>query len=241
MILKNMYEKLKEFKDVKVQKLIIGLGYTIAVTEIGLGFSYTLITRKDSCTVNHNAGKISGQKIGNALEVLSDYQSNIISRTVLIALHNAVIDFDKISNAGKDAIELMNINPNDSVYMVGYFEPLVPVIKAKCPKFKIIEERMGSTTGSIPDDEWDSTVNIITSTSLINGSFDDISHKCRKARVNCLIGPSTPLAPEIFKNKNIHFLAGLKPLDHEKIIEAVSEGGGTKIFNKHCEKYTVKI
>ncbi len=241
MIMENIYKKLKQFKDVKIEKLIIGLGYTVAVTEIGLGFSYTLITRKDSCTVNHNAGKISGQKIGNALEVLADYQTDIISRTVLIALHNAVIDFKKITNAGKDTIGLMNINSDDSVYMVGYFEPLVPVIKSMCGKFKVIEERMGSTTGSISDNEWNSTVNIITSTSLINGSFDDISHKCRNARLNCLIGPSTPLNSEIFKDHNIHFLAGLKPIDYEKIIIAVSEGGGTKIFNKFCEKYTVKI
>ncbi len=187
MILAKMYEKLKEFKDLKIEKLVIGLGYTAVLTEIGLGLSYTLISRKDSCTVNHNAGKISGRKILEVLEILSDYETNIISRTILIALFNSTVDFDKISSAGSDAVELMGIRPEDCVYMIGYFEPLVKAIESRCRNLKIIEERHGETTADIDSGDWNSDANLITSTSLINGSFDDIARKCKKSRVNCLI------------------------------------------------------
>jgi len=65
-----MFEKLKKFKNVKIKKLVIGLGYTAALTEEGLGLSYTLISRKESCTVNPSAGSFAGRTIEDALEII---------------------------------------------------------------------------------------------------------------------------------------------------------------------------
>ena len=240
MIIKSIVEKLQKHADVKIKKLIIGLGYTAALTEAGLGLSYTMIARKDSCTVNPTAGLFAGKSIGSALEVIGNDIQNIINKTFLIALFNSVTDFKKISSAGPDAVELIDIKPEDDVFMIGYFGPLVAQIESRCKKLRIIEERHGETTQEIDSEKWNSDVNIITSTSLINGSFEDIARKCQKSRANCLMGPSTPLDPELYKGYNIGYLAGLKPLNYDKIIEIVSEGGGTKLFNKYCEKIVVK-
>ncbi len=240
MIVKKIYEKLKKFENVKILKLVMGLGYTAAHTEMGLGLSYTMISRKNSCTVNPLAGLFSGRTIKDALEVLGRDLNNIINRTVLIALFNSTIDFNKIKSAGRDAVEILDIKRGEQVYMIGYFEPLVPAIKSKSENLKIIEERHGEVTDDIKAEDWKSEVNIITSTSIINQSFEDIVQKCLKARANCLMGPSTPLDPEFFNDCNIKYLAGLKPLDYNRIIDIVSEGGGTKLFNKHCEKIVIK-
>ena len=240
MILNKIFEKLKKFGNVKILRLVIGLGYTVAHTEMGLGFSYTLISRKDSCTVNPTAGSFAGKTMAEAVDIIGRDLNNIINRTVLIALFNSTVDFDALTSAGSDAVELMELNPDDRVFMVGYFEPLVAAIRSRCGNLKIIEERHGETTSAIDGAEWKSTANLITSTSLINGTFEDIAKKCARSRVNCLMGPSTPLDPELFKEHNITFLAGLKPLNYDRIIEIVSEGGGTKLFNKHCEKIVVK-
>jgi len=239
-VLNKMFEKLKKFKNVKIKKLVIGLGYTAALTEEGLGLSYTLISRKESCTVNPSAGSFAGRTIEDALEIIHRDIHGIINKTLLIALFNSTIDFGSLKSAGCDAVELMDLKRQDEVYMIGYFEPLVDSIKTRCASLKIIEERHGTTTGRIEAEEWKSDANIITSTSLINGTFEDIAKKCEKSRVNCLMGPSTPLDTDLFKEHNITFLAGLKPLNYDRIFEIVSEGGGTKLFNKHCEKIVVK-
>lgn len=235
-----MFEKLKKFKNVKIKKLVIGLGYTAALTETGLGLSYTLISRKESCTVNPSAGSFAGKTIGDALEIINRDVHGIINKTLLIALFNSTIDFGALKSAGCDAIELMSLKQMDEVYMIGYFEPLVDSIKNRCASLKIIEERQSTTTERIEAEDWKSDANIITSTSLINGTFEDIAKKCEKSRVNCLMGPSTPLDPDLFEKYNISLLAGLKPLNFDRILEIISEGGGTKLFNKHCEKIVVK-
>ncbi len=240
MILNKMFEKLKKFGGVRIERLVIGLGYTAALTGKGLGLSYTLISRKDSCTVNPTAGSFAGGTIGDALEVIGRDTGGIINRTILIALFNSTVDFGSLKNAGSDAVELMALRPQDRVYMVGYFEPLVAAVESRCASLKIIEERHGATTDVIEAGEWNSDANIITSTSLINGTFEDIARKCERSRANCLMGPSTPLDPELFEGRNIGFLAGLKPVNYERVLEIVSEGGGTKLFNRHCEKIVVR-
>lgn len=240
MVLNKMIEKLRKFAGVKIKRLVIGLGYTAALTETGLGLSYTLISRKESCTVNPDAGSFAGRTIGEALETIARDADGILNRTVLIALFNSTVDFGVLESAGSDAVELMALRPQDRVYMIGYFAPLIAQIENRCASLKIIEERHGSTTGGIESEEWDSDANVITSTSLINGTFEDIAKKCERSRINCLMGPSTPLDPELFEGRNIGLLAGLKPVDRERILEIVSEGGGTKLFNRHCEKIVIR-
>lgn len=240
MIIKKIIEKLSYFGNVKIIRLVIGLGYTVAHTETGLGLSYTMISRKDSCTVNPTAGSFAGRTIKEALEIINRDPDNINNRTILIALFNSTVDFDKLTNAGGDAVGIMDIKAGDEVFMIGYFEPLVASIKSRCKHLTIIEERHGLTTAEFKEEDWKSDVNIITSTSLINSSFEDIAAKCKKSRINCLMGPSTILEPEFFKEYNMSYLAGLKPLNYDRIIEIVSEGGGTKLFNKYCEKIVVK-
>jgi uncharacterized protein (DUF4213/DUF364 family) len=39
---------------------------------------------------------------------------------------------------------------------------------------------------------------VITATSIINHTFDEVSSYCKNAKEVCLVGPSTPLCPEIF-------------------------------------------
>jgi uncharacterized protein (DUF4213/DUF364 family) len=67
---------------------------------------------------------------------------------------------------------------------------------------------------------------IITSSTLLNGTAANLIQLSKNARI-CLVGPSTPLAPNLL-DLGIECLAGTIVTDIKKMIVAVSQGGDVK-------------
>jgi uncharacterized protein (DUF4213/DUF364 family) len=73
---------------------------------------------------------------------------------------------------------------------------------------------------------------IISATTLINETFDEIVAHTMSAREVILLGPSTPLLPEAFEGTPLTYLAGIQIIDRRKTLAIVSEGGGTRRLTK---------
>jgi hypothetical protein len=56
-----------------------------------------------------------------------------------------------------------------------------------------------------------------------------------------LLGPSTPLLPEIFKSLGVTMLSGLIVTDPSGILQVVSEGGGMRAFGDYVKKVNIRI
>jgi len=54
-----------------------------------------------------------------------------------------------------------------------------------------------------------------------------------------MLGPSTPMAPEFFKEKGIKLLSGVQVTDVESVLKIVSEAGGMGKFKKYVKKINV--
>ena len=103
-----------------------------------------------------------------------------------------------------DLLDVLALTKDDRVGMVGYFGPLVPVIKQRAGELIVFEENMARADGLLPGSSAAEilptcSVAIITATSIINNSFEPIAAAASTCRSKAVLGPSTPLAPACFQ------------------------------------------
>lgn len=243
----NLSERLIEFasklvKDLTVTEVRLGLGYTsVELSDDSLGLAWTPVGFDPSTTCTHvkTAGTIAGS---DALAVLKWLNSeNVIERAIGLAVFNAANS--KLVKEQKyleeEVVSLINIQPDEHVVMVGFFGPVIPKIKEIGCKFEIVELK-NDKPGVITPDEGkkalaECDVAILTSTSIINGTCDGLMESLNKPREAVLLGPSTPICPQVFKDTPITHLAGSLVLESKKIKQIISEGGGTRLLKKHLK------
>ena len=68
---------------------------------------------------------------------------------------------------------------------------------------------------------------IITATTLLNNTFEEIINLLGTPRAVAIMGPSTPLMPAIFRNTPVTHLGGAVVADSARVMRIISEGGGT--------------
>ena len=85
------------------------------------------------------------------------------------------------------------------------------------------------------------SVVILSATSLLNGTFDDVLSMASGAREICVIGPSAPLLPDIFRERGVTLLSGRRFTDADRLLRIVSEAGGTKCFGPVSVKVNIRL
>jgi uncharacterized protein (DUF4213/DUF364 family) len=137
--------------------------------------------------------------------------------------------------------ELLGVTSEDRVGMVGYIGPIVKELR-QCARQVIVFDEAKTEMSEITATDQEAQllpqcdVVILSATSLLNNTLDSLLEMTSTAREICLMGPSTPLIPEVFRLRNVTLLAGRHILDAPKVLQIVSEAGGTKRFGKVTEK-----
>ena len=222
-----------------IRDIRIGLGYTIVELSDGAsGVAWTPDrSPSSSCTHLKRAANMEEFNEAEMLEWLdSDSQ---LERTVGLALFNAINSRVERVVSKEEAISTLNITSSDHVVMVGFFAPIVPKVKATGCQFDVLElntEKPGFVDlHKGPDLLSECDVAIITATSIINNTVDDLLSRLSRNRAAVMLGPSTPVCPEVFKNSRITQLSGSRVMDVERVKRVISLGGGTKVMKKHLD------
>jgi uncharacterized protein len=228
-----------------VKDVRIGLGYTAVQLDSGhAGVAWTPEEPASSCTHFAAAGTLAGSPALKLLALLAN-ESSGLARAIGLATANALLAAAPRPAALKEeAIASLNITNTDYVAMVGYFGPIVSNLKKTGCHLNVVElnpERGEDTL--TPQQGKDAlaacTVAIITGTTLINGTFDDVTAALGNPRAAVLLGPSSPLCGDIFRGTKITHVAGSRVLNAEAVLRIVSEGGGTMIMKPYLEFETV--
>ncbi len=215
-----------------VEEVRIGLGYVGVVLDSGrVGLAAVLRDELTAgCSVFNGAGSLAGSKASHLLNFLV-HGGNPLHKALGLAAANAILCPEPPRNDEIEAIDAMKLTPEDRVAMVGFFGPLVKRIKATGATLAIIEKdprRPGIKDG---DDQKnvlsECTVAIITATSIINGTIEAVLNSLGDARHGTVLGPSTPLSFEPFRGTGVNHLGGAACIDNKKIMQIISEGGGT--------------
>ncbi len=230
--MKNLYESLvelasKEITNEKIKKLCIGLNFTYSEVEnFGSGLAYTFLKE-----ISLNECCISGTNFWGkeAQKVLKFYiEGNRIETVCALATINAILNNRKDIKAKiepfKSLEELLNFSARSELLVIGHFETLAGKIKPKIKKLWIFDGNWEVIKRELPLVVPSCEACIITSSSLINKTLEEILEKVYSIPQIVLMGPSTPFAPEIFKHYSVKFLCGAMVTKPSTLFKRVCEG-----------------
>lgn len=218
--------------DLKGRKAIdvrIGLSYAgVLLDDQSLGLAYSF--RRESserCEVVDRAGDLEGSAWKLAKFSLSP---KTVESSVGVAAINAVINRETDGKVG-DILDFLDVRRGDKVGMIGDFKPLVERLEEDIELY--VFERYSQEGDVYPD--WAAErilpnvdVAIITGSAVINKTVDHLLKLAENARETVILGPSTPMAPKIFKSRRATLLGGVAIHDPERALKILSQGGGRR-------------
>ncbi|MCB9481152.1 MAG: hypothetical protein H6680_04930 [Desulfobacteraceae bacterium] len=232
-----------------------GLAQEKTIEKIVTGNSYTAVKLKDSSIgISYTMGSFVSKKSNyyseiTTLDILSLITGNSsYDKTVSMALINA-LNFTEClkmpeDNKNSGLLNQIVFNENTKVSMAGFIKPLAEKIMCKAKNIDVLD--YGKNIGSEKDffrNLKSADYLILTSTSLLNSSFQKIMDESGENTEIFLTGPTTPMAKEAFKETRVSFLAGSHfiPQYEEQLIENISLGFGTPVLKKFLRKIFLKL
>jgi len=225
----------------------IGLGYTAVKLESGqAGVAWTPKSDAPCCTHFQGAGTLAGRPASELLVFLADEKSGI-ARAIGLAVANAVLSLlPRPPISREEVISSLNITAQDTVAMVGFFGPVAAGLKKIGCRLDIVELNPHHGTGTLSPEQGkealaNCSVAILTGTSLINGTCDELLAGLGNPRAAVLLGPSSPLCADVFTGTKISHVAGSRVRDVDAVLRVVSEGGGTMLMKSYVDFETVTV
>jgi uncharacterized protein (DUF4213/DUF364 family) len=232
--------------DLAVRDVRLGLGYSaVRLDDDRTGVAYTFRDNHvGGCSVFQGARPLAGKPARDLLEFLES--SDKIESALGLATANAVANTGQIVGLPGDVLEAVEMLPTDRVGMIGFFGPLIPALENRVRKLFIFEETAESSPNLLPSSEAtnllpECDIALITSTTIINGTIDNLLEAASRCRETVLLGSSTPCVPEAFQDTPVSLLSGMTVVDSTGILQVVSEGGGTRFFKPFVKKWNVRL
>lgn len=219
-------------KDRRIADLRVGLSYVGVKLDNGAGGVAAVVpeTTPRGCTVLKEAGTYAGAGAADVLKYLVG-GGNALYRAIGLSTANALIEPAAEINDDREATTLFHLKPGERVAMVGLFSPLVERIRATGAILTVIEKNPGRMDLLSPEEKRQALgscdVAIMTATTLLNHTFEEIISQLGSPRITALMGPSTPLVADIFQGTPVTHLGGVVVVDSARVLQVISEGGGT--------------
>jgi uncharacterized protein (DUF4213/DUF364 family) len=147
-------------------------------------------------------------------------------------------------NFTSDSLGLLNIKASDIIGMVGYFPPLVKLIEKIGSKLIIIEKKEELVQET---ESWSITLEpsglkkcnkiLITGTTVLNETIDDILQYCTNVTQASIIGPTASFLPDPVFERGINMLGGAFVVDSDSLIRSIQENIK---WGKSVEKYVIQ-
>ncbi|MBS7249985.1 MAG: hypothetical protein KIH08_05250 [Candidatus Freyarchaeota archaeon] len=234
--------------EVKVCEVRVGLEYVGVMLSSGeAGLAHVLREDSPECEVFDKAGELQGSSARDMMNLATS--RNLISAAIGVATINALSqiafkskpDLYPFTNA--DVLDL--VLPNDRILMVGYFAPVIPKLMEKTREITVIEKRnvpspMVKVAGEEQLEElsMDKDIAIITGSTLVNRTIDKILKHCKGMREAALVGPTASFTPQPLFERGVTAVMGVKIFNPQKMLEVISQGGGTRKLLQTCAQKT---
>jgi uncharacterized protein (DUF4213/DUF364 family) len=228
-----------------VVDLRVGVGYTGVLLDdgrCGLAYTFRDAAPDRGCNVLGEAGTLAGRAAADVARFARS--PDPIAAAIGLATLNALGEPPAAADA--DVLDVIDPRAQDEVGMVGYFRPLVEPLRKRAKALHVFERQADAAAGLLPAEAAADIlprcrIAIVTATSLLNRTMDALLLSCRNAREVVVLGPSTPLQPDLFAGRGVTCLSGVWVTDGPRALRIISEGGGTRRLQPALRKVCLRI
>ncbi len=253
--LKRIKTLIPDLDKIVVDQVVLGLGYTgVRLSSGHAGLCYTFQTEIAQATAHCQVSDLAGTMAGTSAFKLAekakswDISESVVGFATLNALSQIVIENnpEKYEILTGDILQYIPLTKTDVVALVGYIQPFVNPIRAKTKKLYILERTPARRDeGVLPDTACDQIlplcdVVLITGTAIANGTIDHLLELPSKARQVVIIGASAGILPDVLFERGVTAVGGVKVLDAAKMMQVISEGGGTPALKSAVQFISIK-
>lgn len=226
---------------VMVDRVVIGLGYTAVTTsDGGIGVAATDMPPHGGRCSRHDGRDFEARPAADLLRQLAGTDS--AGRTMALALVNALNhqEAQRLPDDPRNTVlcDRFNLLSGARVAMVGYFPPLVRLLESHSVPLAVIDRAKGIGNRKAFYDHLRGAADVLlmTATTLINRTTEAILAHAGPDLQTVLLGPSTPMIPDVFTHLPIHMLAGTAITDRAQALKVVRHGGGARALKPFSRK-----
>ena len=250
-----------ELDGLTVERAVIGLFFTGVKLSNGIAGACATpiktIPEAVCCSTSVMAmpfpGKLRGRPaLDLAKEALGDHG---IRRAVGIAAMNALADTcwrrrphpETELRLGVDAFDATEMRPGDKVVVVGAFVPFLRELKRRRQPFLVLEQDPATLkpdelpffrpANEAPTVVPDADVLLVTGTTLINDTLEELLSLAKPMTRVTLVGPTVSLLPDAFLRRGADILGTVRVTAPDEFLEMLAEGGsGYHFFGRSAQK-----
>jgi uncharacterized protein len=251
--------------DITIERAVIGLFFTGVKLNTGhAGACVTpikTIPEAVCCPSSAMAmpfpGKMKGRRARDVVnEAFSDHG---IRRGVGVATINALADLaarrrpypEAELRRGVDAFDANVFRPDDLTVIIGAFVPFLRELKKRKQRFLVLEKDPATLKESempfyrpaemAPEVVPQADVLLITGSTLLYHSMEDLLAMARPDARVTLVGPTVGMLPDAFLARGADILGGVQITEPDEFLDLLAEGGsGYHFFGRVAEKMVVQ-
>lgn len=202
-------------------------------------------------------GKMRGRRAADFLDEVE--RADGIRRAVGIAAMNALAAFcwDRKPHpgvelqSGIDAFDAAGIVPGQTVVVVGAFVPFLRELKRRGNPFFVLEQDPATLkadempfyrhASEFPAVVPQADVLLVTGTTLLNDTLDDLLAAARPDACKVVVGPTVGLVPDAYLRRGCDILGSIQVTHADEFLDVLAEGGsGYHFFGKSAEKIVLR-
>ena len=236
-------------EDVRVRDVVIGVFFTgITLSSGHAGAAFTPIGEIPEavcCPTTAARMPKAGSLVGRPLSEILNYalDGNVLKSAIGVAalngLSQAILETRHRERyrivKDVDGFDLLEIQPHETVSLIGAFGPYIRRLKTMGNPLFIIEKnpqtlRPEEMKFYRPESQMAPTLErsdavIITGTAIVNHSIDGILACLKQGHRAAIIGPTASMIPDAFFQRGINVIAGVRIVDPPSMIEILKQGG----------------
>jgi len=264
-IIAETIELLKEksplpLSEIRVDDLVIGIFFTgLKLSRGGSGVAFTpigdipeAVCCPTSAARMPQAGNLDGKPLSEILNYSLD--PNVLKSAIGVAAINALsqVIFESVNTyehttiQETDGFDLLDIQPGETVSLVGAFGPYIRRLRMMGNPFFILEKNPQTLR---PDEmKWfrpeserrsplpRSDVIILTGTAIVNHTIDHILSFATPGIRTAIIGPTASMVPDAFFKRGVQIMAGVRITRPDLMVKILKQGGSAYHLLKECSQ-----
>jgi hypothetical protein len=232
-------------EGLRLKRVCLGLGYAaVAVSDGGLGVANTWMDASGSCRLVDPDAELEDCPASELLEGIRSEEP--LMRSLALALINALNSHNAMEMPLDEGNTLLfsrlGLGAGSRVCMVGYIPPLVNRLHQAGAEVEVLDQGKGLGNRNRFEEKLASWANraLISATSILNRSLEDLLACAGNQVQSALLGPSTPLIPQAFSHLPVHLLCGMVPLEQKVLFRSIRQGKGTPSIKRNARKVALE-